>query len=184
MLSFDSRHYPSPSRRSVVYAKRGMVATSQPLAAQAGLQALQAGGNAIDAAIATAAALTVVEPAANGIGGDAFALVWSNGRLHGLNASGPAPAAISLPALADAGHKAMPQFGPLPVTVPGAPSAWRALSERFGRLPLTRTLAAIFSDLLSDAYADERRSLIGERAGLPAPGRLPRGGTDACVAAW
>ncbi len=194
MLSFDARHYPYSSRRSVVYAKRGMVATSQPLAAQAGLQALQAGGNAIDAAIATAAALTVVEPAANGIGGDAFALVWSDGRLHGLNASGPAPAAISLPALADAGLKAMPQFGPLPVTVPGAPSAWRALSERFGRLPLTRTLAAAIelaelgypvSPLVSLAW-EQAHTLFSEQLKAPhfrawfdtfaAAGRAPRPG--------
>ena len=89
MLKLDAAHYPYPSRRSAVYANRGMVATSQPLAAQASLAVLQAGGNAIDAAIATAAALTVVEPTANGIGSDAFALVWHGGKLHGLNASGP-----------------------------------------------------------------------------------------------
>ncbi|MCD0164006.1 gamma-glutamyltransferase, partial [Deinococcus sp. 6YEL10] len=75
-----------------------MVATSQPLAAQAGLRVLQEGGNAVDAAIATAAALTVVEPTSNGIGGDLFALVWAGGELHGLNASGAAPAALSLDA--------------------------------------------------------------------------------------
>ncbi len=74
-----------------VHAKKGMVATTQPLAAQAGLRVMQNGGNAIDAAIATAAALTVVEPDSNGIGGDSFALVWVNGELHGLNGSGPAP---------------------------------------------------------------------------------------------
>ena len=100
MLSFDAQNYPYPSRRNVVYARRGMVATSQPLAAQAGLQVLQAGGNAIDAAVATAAALTVLEPTANGIGGDAFALVWHSGKLHGLNASGPAAAASTQQSLA------------------------------------------------------------------------------------
>ena len=76
-----------------VMACNGMVATSQPLAAQAGLMMLQQGGNAVDAALATAVALTVLEPTSNGIGGDAFALVWDNGRLHGLNASGRAPLA-------------------------------------------------------------------------------------------
>lgn len=141
MLSFDALNYPYASRRNVVYAKRGMVATSQPLAAQAGLNVLQAGGNAIDAAIATAAALTVVEPTANGIGGDAFALVWHKGQLHGLNASGPAPQSLSLQAMAGLGHTEMPKFGPLPVTVPGAPAAWAGLSERFGQVPLSTAMA-------------------------------------------
>jgi gamma-glutamyltranspeptidase/glutathione hydrolase len=141
MLEFDPLKYSYPSRRNVVYARKGMVATSQPLAAQAGLDMLKKGGNAIDAAIAAAACLTVVEPTSNGIGGDAFALVWSNGRLYGLNASGPAPMGISVKALKDAGHVTMPKTGWIPVTVPGAPSAWAALSERFGRLPLTETLA-------------------------------------------
>jgi len=145
MLSFNSNHYPYPSRRSAVFAKRGMVATSQPLAAQAGLQVLQAGGNAIDAAIATAAALTVVEPSANGIGGDAFALIWHQGQLHGLNASGPAPMAISRDALSAAGHQSVPQYGALPVTVPGTPSAWAAMAQRFGRLPLSRSMAGAIS---------------------------------------
>ena len=90
-MRFDPLAYPYPSRRNCVYAARGMVATSQPLAAQAGLHILQQGGNAIDAAVATAAALTVLEPTSNGIGGDAFALVWTGGKLHGLNGSGPAP---------------------------------------------------------------------------------------------
>jgi gamma-glutamyltranspeptidase/glutathione hydrolase len=141
MPAFDSNHYPYASRRTVVYANRGMVATSQPLAAQAGLAVLQAGGNAIDAAIATAAALTVVEPTANGIGGDAFALVWHGGRLHGLNASGPAPRSQTLDSMTALGLKAMPKFGPLPVTVPGTPAAWAALAQRFGRLPLTTSMA-------------------------------------------
>lgn len=151
MLSFDALNYPYASRRNVVYAKRGMVATSQPLAAQAGLQVLQAGGNAIDAAIATAAALTVVEPCANGIGGDAFALVWHNGQLHGLNASGPAPMGISLQTMRDLGHTEMPKRGPLPVTVPGTPAAWAAMSQRFGRMPLSATLAGAI-ELASEGF--------------------------------
>ena len=119
-MNLDAQHYPYASRRSVVYAQRGMVATSQPLAAQAGLQVLQAGGNAIDAAIATAAALTVVEPSANGIGGDAFALVWSGGQLHGLNASGPAPRGLTLDRLKAQSLTEMPKYGALPVTEQGA----------------------------------------------------------------
>jgi len=142
MLTFDAQHYPYASRRNVVYARRGMVATAQPLAAQAGLRVLQAGGNAIDAAVATAAALTVLEPTANGIGGDAFALVWHKGKLHGLNASGPAPQTITQAALAARNIDVMPKYGALPVTVPGAPAAWAALAQRFGTLPLTTTLAA------------------------------------------
>lgn len=142
---FSANHYPYASRRSAVYARRGMVATSQPLAAQAGLQVLQAGGNAIDAAIATATALTVLEPTANGIGGDAFALIWHKGQLHGLNASGPAPMAISLDNLAKAGHKEMPKYGALPVTVPGTPSAWAAMASRFGTMPLSQSMAGAIS---------------------------------------
>jgi gamma-glutamyltranspeptidase/glutathione hydrolase len=140
-MEFDPMKYDYPSRRNTVYARKGMVATSQPLAAQAGLEVLKKGGNAVDAAIATAACLTVVEPTSNGIGGDAFALVWTEGKLHGLNASGPAPKAISAGKLIQAGHKEMPRFGWIPVTVPGAPSAWAVLSERFGKLPLTEVLA-------------------------------------------
>jgi gamma-glutamyltranspeptidase/glutathione hydrolase len=151
MLSFDSLHYPYPSRRNVVYANKGMVATSQPLAAQAGLQVLQAGGNAIDAAVATAAALTVVEPSANGIGGDAFALVWHQGKLHGLNASGPAPRSLTLEKVMARGFTEMPKYGPLPVTVPGTPAAWAALAQRFGRLPL-RTSMARAIELARDGY--------------------------------
>ncbi len=151
MPAFDANHYPYPSRRTAVYATRGMVATSQPLAAQAGLAVLQAGGNAIDAAIATATALTVVEPTANGIGGDAFALVWHGGRLHGLNASGPAPRSQTLDKLTGLGFKTMPKFGGLPVTVPGAPAAWAALAQRFGRLPLTTSMARAV-ELARDGY--------------------------------
>lgn len=139
-MQFDPLSYPYPSRRAPVYARNGMVATSQPLAAQAGLAILRKGGNAIDAAIATAAALTVLEPTSNGIGSDAFALVWTQGKLHGLNASGPAPQRISIEALQKAGIRSIPRYGFVPVTVPGAPSAWAELSNRFGRLPLTEVL--------------------------------------------
>jgi gamma-glutamyltranspeptidase/glutathione hydrolase len=139
-MNFDALYHPYASRRTTVYAKNGMVATSQPLAAQAGLDVLKRGGNAMDAAIATAAALTVVEPTSNGIGGDAFALVWTNGQIYGLNASGCSPKNISIEAVKRLGHQEMPRFGFVPVTVPGAPGAWAAMSERFGKLPLTEVL--------------------------------------------
>lgn len=137
---FNPLHYPYPSQRMVTYAKHGMVATSQPLAAQAGLDILKKGGNAIDAAIATAACLTVVEPTSNGIGGDAFAIVWVDGKLHGLNSSGPAPKMISADDVKANGFTKMPEYGWEPVTVPGAPAAWAALSERFGKLPFEEVL--------------------------------------------
>lgn len=146
---FDHERYPYSSRRSVTYGKKGMVATSQPLAAQAGLDILKKGGNAIDAAIATAACLTVVEPTSNGIGGDAFALVWTKGKLHGLNSSGPAPQNISIEAIRQEGYDKIPKYGWYPVTVPGAPAAWAELSSRFGKLPLTEVLQPAIS------YAEE-----------------------------
>jgi gamma-glutamyltranspeptidase/glutathione hydrolase len=123
---------PYPSRRSPLLA-RNVVATSQPLAAQAGLRMLLQGGNAVDAAIATAMTLTVVEPVMNGIGSDAFALVWDGTTLHGLNGSGRSPAAWSPSRFA--GRDVMPAEGWDCVTVPGAVSVWAALSSRFGRLP-------------------------------------------------
>lgn len=112
---------------------RNVVATSQPLAAQAGLRMLLKGGNAVDAALATAIALTVVEPVSNGIGSDAFAIIWDGKKLHGLNASGRAPAAWSPKRFS--GLETMPETGWETVTVPGAVSAWAALSEQFGKLP-------------------------------------------------
>jgi gamma-glutamyltranspeptidase/glutathione hydrolase len=139
-MNLDFLHHPYPSQRTTVFAKNGMVATSQPLAAQAGLEVMKKGGNAIDAAIATAAALTVVEPTSNGIGSDAFALVWTKGKLFGLNGSGPSPKSISIDALKARGHEKMPTHGWIPVTVPGTPSAWAELSKRFGRLPLKEVL--------------------------------------------
>lgn len=132
--------YPYSSRRTVVYGRRGMVATSQPLAAQAGLEVLQRGGNAMDAAVATAAALTVVEPTSNGLGGDAFALVWADGKLHGLNASGPAPKGLTHEWIRNHGFEAMPAHGWGSVTVPGAPAAWQAVTRRFGQLSLEENL--------------------------------------------
>lgn len=136
----DPHVHPYASKRGPAYARNGMVATSQPLAAQAGLEILKKGGNAVDAAIATAACLTVVEPTSNGIGGDAFALIWMKGELHGLNASGYAPYEMSIEAVKARGYEEIPTHGFIPVTIPGAPSAWAACSKRFGKLPLTEVL--------------------------------------------
>jgi gamma-glutamyltranspeptidase/glutathione hydrolase len=110
-----------------------VVSTTQPLASQAGLRMLLAGGNAVDAALATAIALTVVEPVMNGIGGDAFALVWDQGKLHALNASGRAPQAWTPEYFK--GMSAMPEVGWGTVTVPGQVAGWAELSRRFGKLP-------------------------------------------------
>jgi gamma-glutamyltranspeptidase/glutathione hydrolase len=127
-----------------------IVATSQPLAAQAGIAMLQSGGNAVDAGIATAIALTVVEPTSNGIGSDGYAIVWDGAQLHGLNASGRSPAAWT-PAYFDKKHAnigTIPERGWDSVTVPGAVSQWVALSQRFGKLPF----AALFEPAVRYAH--------------------------------
>ena len=142
-----------PARVTPVYALRGMCATSNHLAAQAGLDVLKRGGNAFDAAVACAACLTVLEPQSNGVGGDAFALIWSGGRLHGLNASGWSGSGCTPEALAALGLTEMPRYAFPSVTVPGAPSAWAAVSGRFGRLPLGDTLRAAI------AYAEEGQAV-------------------------
>ncbi|HPE29115.1 MAG TPA: gamma-glutamyltransferase family protein [Candidatus Mcinerneyibacteriales bacterium] len=140
-MRFDALHYRYPSRRTLVYGRRGLVATSTPLAAQAGLRILREGGNAIDAAVATAAALTVTEPTSNGIGGDAFALFSFRGSLYGLNGSGWSPALLTPGLLKEKGFEKMPAHGWLPVTVPGIPASWAALVSRFGRLSLSQVVA-------------------------------------------
>ncbi len=150
--TFDSYKYQYPSRRFVVYGYRGMVATGSPAAAQAGLDILKKGGNAIDAAVAAAAALTVVEPTSNGIGSDNFALIWSNNQLYGLNSSGRAPMSISAEDVIKRGYKQMPYFGVVPVTVPGAPGGWAAMNARFGRLRLIDDLSPAI-DLAANGYA-------------------------------
>lgn len=129
------KDYPFASRRRVLIGTEGAVATSQPLATQAGIEMLRAGGNAIDAAIATAITLTVVEPTSNGIGSDAFALVW-DGTLHGLNASGKSPQHLTISDFINL--DTMPLYGWQSVTVPGAVSAWRCLWKRWGKLPFER----------------------------------------------
>ena len=130
------------SRRSNILARNGMVATSQPLAAMAGLRMLLAGGNAADAAVASAAALNVLEPFSTGVGGDLFALFWSapQRRVFALNASGRSPAAADPDQLRRQNLRAIPDDSPYAVTVPGAVSGWQALLDKFGSMPLADAL--------------------------------------------
>jgi len=152
-MNFDF-HNPYPTVRLPVFA-RNVVSTSHPLAAQAGLRMLAKGGNAVDAAIAAAAAMTICEPVSNGLGSDAFAILWDGRELHGLNASGRAPASWTVEHFkrkygADA--RTPPRRGFDSATVPGAVGAWVALSERFGKLP--------FADLLEPAIDIAERGYL------------------------
>lgn len=147
---FDSLQQDYPSRRFPIYARGGMVNCSSPQACAAGLEVLRNGGNAMDAAVAAAAALTVAEPTANGLGSDAFALIWSekDQKLFGLNSSGRAPMLASIgqihqDGLAEDGK--MPRRGWAPVTVPGAVKAWAEINKRFGRLSLLQDLIPAIS---------------------------------------
>jgi gamma-glutamyltranspeptidase/glutathione hydrolase len=148
-----TRLTPQPFRtgRSVVMAPHGIVATSQPLAAQAGLDVLRRGGNAVDAAIATNAVLGVVEPMSCGIGGDLFAIVWDarTKKLYGLNASGRSPYQATRAFFAAKKLKAIPESGPLSWSVPGCVDGWEALRQKFGTKPLAELLAP------AAAYAEE-----------------------------
>jgi gamma-glutamyltranspeptidase / glutathione hydrolase len=149
----DAQQEPrvSMAARSTVYAPRGAIATSHPLASAAGLEVLQNGGNAIDAAVAAAAVLTVVEPHMVSIGGDMFAMVWSarDGRLYGLNGSGRSGSLMTRDALAQRGRTSVPSRGAEAITVPGALSGWVALLEKFG----TRSLAQVLEPAIR--IADE-----------------------------
>ena len=131
--------YPYSSKRRVVLGKHYAIATSQSLATLAGMEMFWSGGNAVDAAIASAIALTVVEPTSNGIGGDAFALVWDGGKLYGLNGSGKSPQAMSLESFT--GLESVPELSWLAVTVPGAVSTWQTLWKRWGKLPFEQLFA-------------------------------------------
>lgn len=178
-------HLPHPSGRQPLLADR-VVATSQPLAAQAGLEAMRRGGNAVDAAVAAAMALTIVEPTSNGIGSDAFAIVADDEGVHGLNASGRAPAGLDAERLQ--GLETMPLRGWDSVTVPGAVSAWSTLVERFGRLDLEALAAPAIryaregfpvSPVTAAAWRHAERIFAGmpdfAAAFLPG-GRAPRAG--------
>ena len=176
--------------RSAVLARNGMVAASQPLAAQAGLRVLQRGGNAFDAAVATAASLAVVEPMMTGPGGDMFVLAYlaEEDRLVGLNGSGFSPEAVDLDFFASRGLDQIPVHGPYSVSVPGAVDGWAALLDRYGAMPLAEVLKAPIeyaengfpvSEIIAANWAD-RAEPIAERkdfreAYLPG-GRAPRHG--------
>ena len=196
---FDPLAQRYPSQRYPLYARGGMVNSSSPQASAAGLEALRRGGNAVDAAIAAAACLTVTEPCSNGLGSDAFALVWSEKeqRLFGLNCSGPAPALADWKKVLDEGRDEngrMPRHGWTSVTVPGAVMAWASLTERFGRRSLAENLApavryaregypcgANLAQAWQGAFAAYQKSLRGDcfdawfRTFAPA-GRAPEAG--------
>ena len=147
MPEFDPRSYTYPSRRNVVYARKAMACTSIPQGAQIGLDVMKAGGIAMDAAVAMAAAMPLLEPTSNGLGSDCFALVWveAEKKLYGLNASGVAPAALSAAMVREMGHQAMPKAGWIPTMVPGAPAGWAELNRRFGTKPLAQLFAPAIS---------------------------------------
>ena len=130
------------SRRSAIHAKHGMVATSQPLASMAGLRMLTNGGNAIDAAVATAAALNVVEPMSTGVGGDLFSLIWiaKEKRVVALNASGRAPSAAAIEDVIKAGHTSIPNTSAYAVSVPGTVNGWDTILREYGTMPLSEVL--------------------------------------------
>ena len=161
MPAFDPLTYRYASRRNVVYAKNAVACTSVPLGAQIGLDVMKSGGNAVDAAVAMAAAMPLLEPTGNGLGSDCFALVWieRDKRLYGLNASGVAPMALSAEKVRAMGYTEMPKAGWLPTMVPGAPAGWAELNRRFG----TKPLAELFAPAIS--YAEE---------GYPVPVNIAR----------
>ena len=147
MPNFDPLTYRYSSRRNVVYAKNGVCCTSVPLGAQVGLDVLKNGGNAVDAAVAMAGAMPLLEPTGNGLGSDCFALVWieKEKKLYGLNASGVAPMALSADEVRAKGFSEVPEEGWLPTMVPGAPAGWAALNARFGTKPLSELFAPAIS---------------------------------------
>ena len=176
--------------RSRIATKYGIVAASQPLAARAGVQILERGGNAVDAAIAANAVMGLVEPQSNGIGGDLFAIVYDakSGALHGLNSCGAAPAGLTAALLKSQGHVQMPQTGIHTVTVPGAVAGWEALRTKLGSLPLSVLLAPAIryaeegfpvSDVIAAHWAVLSDKLTAEPNAVTTylpNGRAPRGG--------
>lgn len=143
MPKFDVGKYAYPSHRNVVFARHAMACTTVPQGAQIGLEVMRSGGNAVDAAVAMASAMPLLEPTSNGLGSDCFALVWieKEKRLYGLNASGVAPMALSAELVRGMGFTQMPQNGWIPTMVPGAPAGWAELNRRFGTKPLAELFA-------------------------------------------
>ncbi|MGB2637604.1 MAG: gamma-glutamyltransferase [Candidatus Acidiferrum sp.] len=142
-MGMDAKAQDRSQTRSMVISRNGIVASESPLASQAGVRILESGGNAVDAAIATNAMMGVVEPMMNGIGGDLFAIVYDAkaNKLYGLNASGWAPAGLTIEYLHGLGLREMPQSGVNSITVPGAVDGWQKLADRFGRKKLKDDLA-------------------------------------------
>lgn len=181
------------SRRSTTAARNGMVATSQPLAAMAGLRTMMNGGNAVDAAVAAAAVLNVVEPHSTGVGGDVFALIWmaNEKKVRALNASGRAPSAASASELRAKGMTSIPASSAYSITVPGAVSGWQAALERYGNMPLSEVLKPAIeyasngfpvSEIISGSWAFSAEKLRAHPSGgellvdgrAPAPGEIMR----------
>lgn len=186
-MRFDEGRLQFASRRSTVMAPHGAVASSQPLAVQAGLTTLKQGGNAVDAAVATAAVLNVVEPGSTGIGGDVFAIVYDSrtGSLDGLNASGWSPRNASIEGYKRLGFTKMPLYGLFSITVPGALAGWEALLERFGTLSFREVLEPAItyarngfpvSEIIARSWAEDKLSqhLGGDEYLIQ--GRAPRPG--------
>lgn len=189
------RPAPNPrATRSVVMARKAMIATSQPLASAAGLHVMREGGNAVDAAVTAAAVLAVVEPTMNGIGGDLFAIVYDPKarQLTGLNASGRAGRAATPAEFARRGVTTMPEYGPLSVTVPGVVDGWASLLQRHGTISLARALAPAIayaregfpvSEIIAVQWKEEEKRLAADPAAAvtflidgraPAPGEVFR----------
>ena len=190
VAAYDRVTGAAHASRSEVIASHGMAATSQPLATQIALDILRRGGSAVDAAIAANAALGLMEPTGCGIGGDLFAIVWDAQKreLTGLNASGRAPAAMTLEYFRENGIDKIPPFGPLPVSVPGAVDGWFELHDRYGRLPMKEILAPAIryardgfpvSEVIAH-YLKSNQRRIGEYPGFAETfmpdGRLPEKG--------
>ncbi|MCR3956756.1 MAG: gamma-glutamyltransferase family protein [Gudongella sp.] len=139
-MKFDPIKCNDNPQDGLVCSKKGMVATTNPYASQAGIEVMKSGGNAFDAAVAAAAALVVVEPTGCGLGSDAFAILHTEGSIFGLNGSGYSPRNLTSEHLHRLGLEEVPRFGPLPVMVPGAVASWKAILDRFGNLTLREVL--------------------------------------------